>query len=66
MSPTTPSRSGLPSTCTGAKGADEATKAFLDFMLSDDVQGKLVEEQGFIPVSAMKVVKDASGKVSAK
>lgn len=49
-----------------AKGADEATKAFLDFMLSDDVQGKLVEEQGFIPVSAMKVVKDASGKVSAK
>ena len=45
---------------------DAATKAFLEFMLSDDVQGKLVEEQGFIPVSAMKVVKDASGKVSAK
>ena len=38
----------------------------MEFMLSDDVQGKLVEEQGFIPVSAMKVVKDASGKVSAK
>lgn len=49
-----------------SKDADEATKAFLEFMLSDDVQGKLVEEQGFIPVSAMKVVKDASGKVSAK
>ena len=49
-----------------SKDADEATKAFLDFMLSDDVQGKLVEEQGFIPVSAMKVVKDASGKVSSK
>ena len=49
-----------------AKDADEATKAFLEFMLSDDVQSKLVEEQGFIPVSAMKVVKDASGKVSAK
>ena len=49
-----------------AKDADDATKAFLEFMLSDDVQGKLVEEQGFIPVSAMKVVKDASGKVSAK
>ena len=49
-----------------AKDADEATKAFLEFMLSDDVQGKLVEEQGFIPVSAMKVVEDASGKVSAK
>ena len=49
-----------------AKDADDATKAFLEFMLSDDVQGKLVEEQGFIPVSAMKDVKDASGKVSAK
>ena len=49
-----------------SKHADEATTAFLEFMLSDDVQGKLVEEQGFIPVSAMKVVKDASGKVSAK
>ena len=49
-----------------SKDADDATKAFLEFMLSDDVQGKLVEEQGFIPVSAMKVVKDASGKVSAK
>ena len=48
------------------KDADEATKAFLEYMLSDDVQGKLVEEQGFIPVSEMKVTKDASGKVSAK
>ena len=48
------------------KDADEATKAFLDFMLSKDVQGKLVEEQGFIPVSEMKVKKDASGKVTSK
>ena len=46
------------------KDADDATKAFLDFMLSDDVQGKLVEEQGFIPVSEMKVKKDAEGKVT--
>ena len=48
------------------KDADEVTKAFLEFMLSDDVQGSLVEKQGFIPVSEMKVTKDASGKVSAK
>ena len=27
--------------------ADEVTKAFLEYMLSDDVQGSLVEEQGF-------------------
>ena len=48
------------------KDADEATKAFLKYMLSDDVQGSLVEKQGFIPVSEMKVTKDADGKVSQK
>ena len=48
------------------KDADEATKAFLDYMLSKAVQGKLVEQQGFIPVSDMKVTKDASGKVTKK
>ena len=35
-------------------------------MLSDAVQKELVEEQGFIPVSEMKVVKDAAGKVTEK
>ncbi len=35
-------------------------------MLSDDVQGSLVEEQGFIPVSEMTVVKDAEGNVTKK
>ena len=48
------------------KDTDEATTAFLDFMLSDDVQKELVEQRGFIPVSEMKVVKDASGKVTEK
>ena len=45
---------------------DEATKAFIDYMMSDDVQGELVEAQGYIPVSGMKVEKDASGKVTKK
>ena len=49
-----------------AKDADDATRAFLKFMLSKKVQGSLVEQQGFIPVSSMKVTKDASGKVSSK
>lgn len=49
-----------------ASDADEATQAFIDFMLSDEVQGSLVEEEGFIPVSDMKVSKDATGKVSSK
>lgn len=46
--------------------ADECTTAFLEYMLSDDVQGSLVEEQGFIPVSKMTVTKDADGNVSNK
>lgn len=49
-----------------AKDADDATKAFIDFMMSDDVQGKLVEEEGFIPASDMLVAKDAKGNVSSK
>ncbi len=49
-----------------AEDADEATTAFLEYMLSDDVQGSLVEEQGFIPVAKMKVSKDASGTVTEK
>ena len=46
--------------------ADEVTKAFIEYMLSDDVQGSLVAEQGFIPVSKMAVVKDANGVVTEK
>lgn len=42
---------------------DEATQAFIDYIMSDEVQGTLINEQGYIPVSGMKVEKDASGKV---
>lgn len=45
---------------------DEATKAFIEYMMSDEVQRGLVEEQGYISVSGMKIEKDASGKVSNK
>ncbi len=45
---------------------DEATKAFIDYMMGYEVQGGLVEQQGYIPMSGMKVEKDASGKVSTK
>ena len=48
-----------------AADANDVTKAFIDFMLSDDVQGGLVEEKGFIPLTGMKVKKDASGTISA-
>ena len=50
---------------TAAK-VDEATQTFIDFMMSDEVQGSLVEEQGFIPASDMKVTKDAQGNVTTK
>ena len=49
-----------------AADPDEATKAFIEYMMSDDVQGELVEAQGYIPASGMKVEKDASGKVIKK
>lgn len=49
-----------------AADPDEATKAFIEYMMSDDVQGELVEARGYIPVSGMKVEKDASGKVTKK
>ena len=49
-----------------SKDADEVTKAFIEYMLSDDVQGSLVEEKGFIPLTDMKVKKDAKGTISSK
>ena len=45
--------------------ADDVTKAFIDYMLSDDVQSNLVPEQGFIPLSGMKVKKDVDGNVTS-
>ena len=43
---------------------DAATQAFIDYRMSDEVQGSLVEENGYIPVSGMKVEKDAEGNVT--
>jgi len=37
----------------------EATKKFIEFMLSDDVQKNLVPKLGYIPVTEMKVTRDA-------
>ncbi|MDY3900897.1 MAG: phosphate ABC transporter substrate-binding protein PstS family protein [Atopobiaceae bacterium] len=47
-----------------AASPDAATQAFIDYMLSDDVQGSLVEQTGYIPVTGMKVSRDASGNVT--
>lgn len=42
------------------------TKAFLDYMFSDEVQTGLVPEMGYIPASEMKVERDWRGNVKPK
>jgi phosphate transport system substrate-binding protein len=43
---------------------DAATKAFLDYMVSDEVQNKDVVDLGYIPASKMQVKRDAQGNVT--
>ncbi|MFS0723181.1 phosphate ABC transporter substrate-binding protein PstS family protein [Paenibacillus sp. 1P07SE] len=45
---------------------NEVVQAFLDFMLSDEVQTNDVVELGYIPASAMTIVRDVEGNVSQK
>ncbi|NMO95492.1 phosphate ABC transporter substrate-binding protein PstS family protein [Paenibacillus lemnae] len=44
----------------------ETVKAFLDYMLSPEVQESDVVELGYIPVSGMQVTRDAEGNVTQK
>lgn len=46
--------------------AQGAVKAFIDYMLSDDIQKKDVTDLGYIPVGDMKVTRDVEGNVSNK
>ena len=41
----------------------ELVADFLDYMLSDEVQGKVVSQLGYIPISEMKVERDWQGNV---
>jgi phosphate transport system substrate-binding protein len=45
---------------------DGLAKAFLDYMISDDVQKTIVKDQGYSSVSNMKVERDAKGNVTNK
>ncbi|MGG3562233.1 phosphate ABC transporter substrate-binding protein [Neobacillus rhizosphaerae] len=40
---------------------DGLAKAFLDYLMSDDIQNTLLKEQGYLPVTKMKVERDAEG-----
>ncbi|TWE08563.1 phosphate ABC transporter substrate-binding protein (PhoT family) [Neobacillus bataviensis] len=46
--------------------ATDLAKAFLDFMMSDDIQNKLLQDQGYLPVTKMEVERDAKGNQSNK
>lgn len=49
------------------KGEPEGlTKDFIEFVLSDEVQDKMVSQLGYIPVSKMAVERDASGEIIKK
>lgn len=43
-----------------------AGKAFLDYLMSDDVQNTLLKDQGYLPVTKMKVERDAKGNQTNK
>jgi phosphate transport system substrate-binding protein len=45
---------------------DAATQAFLDYMVSDEVQNGDVVDLGYIPVSKMTVTRDKDGKITNK
>ncbi|RVT58869.1 phosphate ABC transporter substrate-binding protein [Niallia taxi] len=38
-------------------------KSFLDYVMSDDIQSTLLKEQGYLPVTEMKVERDAEGNL---
>lgn len=45
--------------------ATGATKAFINYMLSDSVQNGLVKKLGYLPISSMHVSRSATGKISS-
>ncbi|MEH6905669.1 phosphate ABC transporter substrate-binding protein [Neobacillus drentensis] len=41
--------------------ATDLAKTFLDYMMSEDIQNTLLQEQGYLPVTKMQVERDAQG-----
>lgn len=49
------------------KGKPEGlTKAFLEYLMTDDIQNNLLKEQGYLPVTKMNVERDAQGNQTNK
>lgn len=45
---------------------DKNVKAFLDYIVSDDVQKSIVKDLGYLAITDMKVDRDVSGKITDK
>lgn len=45
---------------------NELAQGFIDYILSDEIQDSLIPQLGYIPVTQMKVERDATGKVTEK
>ena len=43
-----------------------AVEAFLNYLMTDDVQKNIVPQLGYIPGTEMKIVRDAKGNVNNK
>lgn len=47
------------------EAAKPQTSAYIDYMLSDEVQGTLVEQLGYIPITRMEVERTSDGTIHA-
>ena len=45
---------------------NELSKKFIDYMMTDEVQQKVVGKMGYIPINDMKVTRDLKGNVTKK
>lgn len=41
-------------------------KKFIDYMMTDEIQQKVVGKMGYIPINDMKVTRDLKGNVTKK
>jgi len=45
---------------------NKEVKAFLDYMVTDDVQKTIVKDLGYLAITDMQVERDVNGKVTEK
>ena len=45
---------------------NELSKKFIDYMMTDEIQQKVVGKMGYIPINDMKVTRDLKGNVTKK